>query len=173
MKFDITDKSRVDFVAYAPMHTFKGWAVEGLSGYFDVDFDNLTINHIEALALNQYFDTGYDDRNKAMVDFFKFDTNKESSFVMTECREFKKVGDQKYQITVLGILDFVGIRRQLPITLVLTKDDGNLYVSLKFKWSFKAYGIKAPRLLFLTVRDVVDISADLVLRAAETAGEQE
>ncbi len=164
MKYEITDKSQVDFVAYAPMHTFKGWSVEGITGIFDIDFENLVIHQIEAVALNEFFDTGYDDRNKAMVDFFKFDKNRESSFVMTECKEFKVIGEDKYRITVLGVLDFVGIRRQLPITCTLRKEGDNVKVDLKFKWSFKAFGIKAPRLLFLTVRDIVDISANLDLK---------
>lgn len=163
MNFEITKKSRVDFIAYAPMHKFKGWSVEGLTGNFDIDFDNLTVNKIEAVALNEFFDTGFDDRNKAMVDFFKFNENKESSFVFTECKEFKKINESRYQITVLGILDFVGIRRQLPITFIVQKAEQNLKVGLKFKWSFKAYGIKAPSLLFLKVRDIVDISANLDL----------
>ncbi|PID77140.1 MAG: hypothetical protein CSB24_02895 [Deltaproteobacteria bacterium] len=163
MKFEITDKSRVDFVAYAPMHTFKGWSIKGLSGQFDIDFDGLAINKLEAAALNEFFDTGDASRNKAMVDFFKFDQNKESSFEMTEFRDFEKTGDNQYRVTVIGILDFVGIKRQLPVTMNFTRTDDELKVSLKLKWSFKGFGIKAPRLLFLTVRDIVDISAELVL----------
>ncbi len=152
-------------MAYAPMHTFKGWTIQGLTGFFDIDFEEMKVHQVEAVALNEFFDTGYADRNKAMVDFFKFETNKTSSFHLTECKEFKKISDTKYHISMLGVLEFAGIRRQLPITCILLKNGESMTASMKVKWSFKAYGIKAPRLLFLTVRDIVDISADLVLSA--------
>ncbi len=165
MKYEITDTSRVDFVAYAPMHTFKGWTVQGVTGFFDIDFEEMKVHQVQAEALNEFFDTGYAERNKAMFDFFSFATNKKSSFYLTECKEFTKKTDTTYQISMLGVLEFAGIRRQLPITCILRKDGDSLIASMKVKWSFKAYGIKAPRLLFLTVRDIVDISADLVLSA--------
>ncbi len=167
MKFVITGSSRTDFTAYAPMHKFKGWAVEGITGCFDIDFETMAVKQIEAYALNEFFDTGYADRNKAMVEFFNFKKNKQSSFIMTECREFKKLSGTKYKITMLGVLEFVGIRRQLPITCTLTRNKNLLNASMSVKWSFKAYGIKAPQLLFLKVRDIVDISADLELSASE------
>jgi hypothetical protein len=64
-------------------------------------------------------------------------------------------------MTVLGILELSGIRRQLPIVCMVTKNDEMMIIDLQFKWSFKAYGMKAPRLLFMTVRDIVDIKAHL------------
>ncbi|PIE65364.1 MAG: hypothetical protein CSA26_03305 [Desulfobacterales bacterium] len=167
MKYCLTEKCRVDFVAYAPMHTFKGWTTKGLSGFVDVDFSKKRLHHIEAVSLTEFFDTGYDDRNKAMVDFFDLKRNSESSFTMTECREFSDAGKSVYKVVVLGILDFAGIRRQLPLTCYL-KDNGDMItLDISFKWSFKAYGIKAPRLLFLTVRDIVDISARLEFKKEE------
>ncbi len=167
MKFEITGNSRTDFIAYAPMHKFKGWAVKGITGCFDIDFESMAVKQIEAYALNEFFDTGYADRNKAMVDFFNFEENKHSSFVMTECREFKKLSETKYKIDMLGVLEFAGIRRQLPIACILIKNEDSLNASMSVKWSFKAYGIKAPQLLFLKVRDIVDISASLELSASE------
>ncbi len=161
MRYDLTENSRANFIAYAPMHTFKGWITQGMKGGLDINFEKMELGHIEASALTEYFDTGYPDRNKVMVDFFDWEKNPLTSFTMTECLEFEKIGDSLYKLTVLGILDFAGIKRQLPIRCNMRHEANRIWLDLKFKWSFKAYGIKAPRLLFLTVRDIVDISSSL------------
>jgi len=163
MKYKITDKSRVDFTAQAPMHTFRGWAVEGMEGEIDIDFDSLELHHIKVTVDASCFDTGDAGKNKAMVDFFELDRHPEASFVMTECQDFCQMEKDDYKMTVLGILELSGIRRQLPIVCMVKKKDEMMIIALQFKWSFKAYGMKAPRLLFMTVRDIVDIKAHLEL----------
>jgi len=163
MKYNVTNKSRVDFTAQAPMHTFKGWANEGMKGEIEVDFVSLELQHIEVVVDANSFDTGDADKNKAMKDFFTLEIHPQASFIMTECREFCRMADNSYKMTVLGILELAGVRRQLPITCKLQKKDEQIDIDLQFKWSFKAYGMKAPRLLFMTVRDIVDIKAHLEL----------
>jgi len=161
MQYKLNGNSRVDFTAYAPLHTFKGWAEDGFTGSATVDFASLRMQHIEAALQTLCFETGDAERNKAMKDFFSLEKHPQTSFVMTECREFQQAAENSYRITVLGILDFAGIRRQLPLCCTLEKEPERLLCNLKFTWSFKAYGLKAPRLLFLTLRDIVHISACL------------
>lgn len=161
MKYKVTDKSRVDFTAQAPMHTFKGWASKSMQGEITIDFDSLELQHIEVAVETNSFDTGDADKNKAMKDFFNLESHPQASFIMTECCEFCRMADNSYKMTVLGILELAGIRRQLPITCMLTNNNEQIDINLQFKWSFKAYGMKAPRLLFMTVRDIVDIKAHL------------
>lgn len=162
MEYILNEKdSRANFIAYAPMHKFAGWVKEGLQGSVDVDLDNLQLLNIEAVARTSKFDTGDTERNKAMDDYFSLPDHPETSFVMTECKSFKKKSSGVYSLTVLGILTFAGIRRQLPINCIMKKVDDKVILDLAFKWSFKAYGMKVPRLLFLTVKDIVDIDAHL------------
>jgi polyisoprenoid-binding protein YceI len=168
MKFLLNEEaSRVDFIAYAPMHKFKGWATKKLTGSLEIDFDNLNLANIQAMVETSCLDTGDDSKNKAMVEYFSLDKHPQASFIMTECKEFSKEKDNLYKITVLGILGFAGIRRQLPITCTLNHTDKQLSLDLQFKWSFKAYGIAPPTLLFLKVRDIVDIKARLFFTAAD------
>lgn len=166
MQYEITDKSRVDFTAHAPMHTFRGWAAEGLTGSIEIDFETLALQRIQVAVDANCFDTGDADKNRAMKDFFSLEMYPEASFVMTGCREFCRTATNSYKIIVLGILELAGIRRQLPITCTVTEDDEQILIDLQFKWSFKAYGMKSPRLLFLTVRDIVDIKAHLEFTTA-------
>ena len=161
MKYKVTDKSRVDFTAQAPMHTFKGWASKSMQGEITIDFDSLELQHIEVAVETNSFNTGDADKNKAMKDFLNLESHPQASFIMTECREFCRMSDTSYKMTVLGILELAGIRRQLPITCVVKNNDKEIAIDLQFKRSFKAYGMKAPRLLFMTVRDIVDIQAHL------------
>ncbi|PIE72159.1 MAG: hypothetical protein CSA20_09165 [Deltaproteobacteria bacterium] len=168
MKYSLTANSRADFIAYAPLHTFKGWAVEGMTGAIDIDFETMTLNHLEATAQTALFDTGYADRNTAMFDFFGWEKHPETSFTLTQCQEFTKIDDALYRLTIQGILDFSGIKRQLPVKCTLRRKGEKLWLEMKCKWSFKAYGLKAPRLLFMTVRDIVDISAGLEFNVVDT-----
>lgn len=131
----------------------------------DIDLDNLNLADIQAVVKTAFFDTGDDSKNKAMVDYFSLDKHPDASFNMTECKELSKVKDNIYQLTILGILEFSGIRRQLPITCTLNRAEGHIQLDLQFKWSFKAYGLKPPTLLFLKVRDIVDIKAHLEFTA--------
>lgn len=155
------EKSKAIFIAYAPMHKFKGWVAKGLKGILELDTENFSIENIVASAQTQFFDTGDADKNKAMVDYFDLSTNSETSFTMTGLQGIQSVADDKYRAKILGILDFAGIRRQLPVTCVIQKQDTRIIFDISLKWSFKAYGLKRPQLLFLTVRDIVDINAHL------------
>jgi polyisoprenoid-binding protein YceI len=165
LKYVLTDESRVDFIAHAPLHAFKGWAVRGLTGLADLDAAACRLHDVRAAVETRCFDTGDAERNRAMERFFSLDAHPQASFVCGECREFSvlqnKGGGNVHRVTVVGVLDFAGVRRQLPVTGTMRVNDGRLVWDLRFKWSFKAYGLKPPRLLFLTVRDIVDVKAHL------------
>jgi hypothetical protein len=77
---------------------------------------------------------------------------------LTEVKTFNRLDDTRYQIKALAVLEFMGQRRQLPVDFNITRNGRGFSIDLDYKWSFKAYGLKSPRLLFLTVRDIVDIS---------------
>lgn len=156
--FTMTSGYRVDFTAYAPMHTFKGWSVEGIEASIGIDFNAGTVTHARAVARTEHFDTGDAERNMAMETYIQTGAYPEASVEMTEVKAFTAIGDNRYQVTVLAVLEFMARRRQLPLNFTVALTDDGLAVDLAFKWSFKAYGLKAPRLLFLTVRDIVDIS---------------
>jgi polyisoprenoid-binding protein YceI len=144
------------------MHIFKGWANCGLTGNMEIDFEALSLVSVDAVLDTCCLDTGDKEKNKAMRDFFNLDNHPESRFMMTQCLEFCRLKkDGGYRITVQGILDFAGIRRQLPITANISTDGKKINMDLQFKWSFRAYGLKPPRLLFMSVRDIVDIKAHL------------
>ncbi len=161
MEYFVSGNNRVDFTAYAPMHTFTGWAREGLEGVIDIDMEQVQLNKLSATANTLDFTTGDPERTKAMGEYFNFDQHPQSSFVMSECRSLTRQKSGILNAEIVGVLDFVGIRRQLPLQCMLTNHGNRIDFDLSFKWSFKAFGMKVPRLFFLTVRDIVDIRVHL------------
>ena len=157
MKYQSTGKYRVDFTAYAPMHTFKGQTTKGIHAEIDIDFERQTIRHARACADVNFFTTGDSDRTAAMKEFMTVERFPEAAVEMAQCRTFEKIDDTRFRVSVLAVLEFMGVRRQLPVSFTITLEKKLMRIDLSFKWSFSAYGIKAPRLLFLTVRDIVDI----------------
>ncbi len=155
--YTLSSDFRVDFTAYAPLHTFKGWTIKGVEAQIGIDFQHLEIHHASASAHTRFFDTGHADRNQAMAGYMQQERFPEASIEMTKCKEFVLQDDGRYRAEILAVLDFIGVRRQLPVTFYVAKASEKITIDLAFKWSFKAYGLKAPRLLFLTVRDIVDI----------------
>jgi hypothetical protein len=156
--YQLTGNYDVGFTAYAPLHTFKGWARQGVEAQMGINFDAKTISYARASAKTSCFDTGFNDRNKAMADYMQIGKYPESSIELTEVKTFNRLDDTRYQIKALAVLEFMGQRRQLPVDFNITRNGRGFSIDLDYKWSFKAYGLKSPRLLFLTVRDIVDIS---------------
>ncbi len=157
-EYKLTANYDVGFTAYAPLHTFKGWARQGIEAQMGINFDAGTISYARASAQTRYFDTGFNDRNKAMTDYMQIEKYPESSIELTQVKAFTRANDTRFQIKALAVLRFMGQQRQLPISFIIMRNHIGFSIDLDFKWSFKAYDLKAPRLLFLRVRDIVDIS---------------
>lgn len=168
MRYRLTGRYRVDFTAYAPMHTFKGHTKEGVEAEVEIDFNALTLVSAGARADVRKFTTLDRERDKAMQTFMDSEKNPEAAIEMTQVETFEQLDDKHYRIQCLAILTFMGVRRQMPVSFSLIRtEDSGFTIDMDFKWSFKAYGIKAPRLLFLTVRDIVDIRGTGVFKLAQ------
>jgi len=143
------------------MHTFKGHTTEDVEAEIEIDFNALTLDSARARADVRKFTTLDADRDKAMQAFMDPDANPEAAIEMTKVEAFEQIDDRHYRIQCLAILTFMGIRRQMPVAFSLCRDGNSGFtIDVTFKWSFQAYGLKAPRLLFLTVRDIVEIRGD-------------
>ena len=161
MKYVLTDNSRVEFIARAPLHAFKGWAVEGLLGIMEADFSTGHLQSLQAEVKTRCFETAAPERTESMSRYFAFIEHPNASFTLSRCQEVVSEGSGRWRVKMLGVLSFVDIRRQLPVYGIVQEENGRLLWELQCKWSFKAYGLKAPRLLMLSVRDIVDIKAHL------------
>jgi len=69
----------------------------------------------------------------------------------------KKV-DEHYEIQ--GILNLHGIKKPVKLTGDIALNDGKLEMHLKTSFNMSSFGIEPPKLLFLTVRDKINIKID-------------
>ena len=157
MKYILARDYRVNFKAYAPMHTFKGWCTKGVKAEMEIDFNALSLHKLVAVAKVSHFTTGDGARTLAMANYMMVNRFPKASIEMTKCNSFQKLKKGAYRISVVTLLEFMGIQRQLPIIFYAVPTNDGIKIEVAFRWSFKAFGLKAPRLFFLTVRDIVDI----------------
>ncbi len=164
MKYTIdTEKSEADFTAFAPMHKFKGTVSGCITGGVEFDSEECKLSSFTAEADTTAFTTGDAERNKAMQDFFDFPAHPKAGFTLKNPAILTKKDEDEYSGTLQGELEFAGITRDVPLSCFLRRNkSGKLVLGLSLKWSFKTFGIKAPRLLFLTVKDEVEINASLL-----------
>lgn len=70
-----------------------------------------------------------------------------------------KKTDKGYIIS--GILDFHGVKKPLDIQANITKTNENIYFKGTSSFLMSSYNVKPPKMLFLTVRDQVDLDIDV------------
>jgi len=68
----------------------------------------------------------------------------------------------KYQL--IGELNFAGKIKSLNVNANIIKKGSNISLSSNFAIKLSDYGLKAPKILFLSVRDKIDISVKLNLK---------
>ena len=147
----------IDFLAYAPLHKFKGKVDNGLNGKINIDFDKNEIIDVNISIQTEFFDTGDFFKNKEMHKYIDSKNIETVSFKLKKFKSMKKLKGDTYQIALIGILKFMNIERDLELKFQIEKKEDKIFTKLKFVWSFKNYGLKPPQLLFIKVKDKLDI----------------
>jgi polyisoprenoid-binding protein YceI len=157
--------SKIEFMATAPFHKFKGWSKKGFEGKLDIDFENNIINDINIVIKTEYFETGDRLKNKEMQKYIKSNLIPDSSFKLLNFKKMNQTSSSSnktsYNILVDGLLSFMDIKREIELNIHAYKMDEYLFADVTFDWSFKNYGLKPPQILFIKVKDIVKISAHL------------
>lgn len=95
------------------------------------------------------------DRDEHLYKALESEKFSKISFKFTE---IKLLEDKSYEI--VGLLTLHGVEREVTSKAAISQNDG-LKISGAFSLIMSEYGVKPPSLLFLTVRDQVDIAYDL------------
>jgi len=161
MRFKIKEDSKVDFLAYAPLHKFRGNIEEGFSGSIEIDFEKKEITEIDIVVETKFFKTGDFLKDKEMHKYISSKKIKTASFKLKKFKKMKKLKKENYQIELIGVLKFMDIERDLDLKFTIEKKEDSIETVFKFVWSFKNYGLEPPHLLFIKVKDKVDITAIL------------
>ncbi len=70
--------------------------------------------------------------------------------------------DNSYMLN--GVLELHGVKKELDVDAEMVQNDSLINLRSKFSLNMSDFGIKPPVLLFLTVRDRVDIDVNLDLK---------
>jgi len=73
-----------------------------------------------------------------------------------------KSSNGKYQL--IGKLNFAGVTNPLSVMADISQSGKNINLSSNFAIKLTDYGLKPPKMLFLTVRDQIDIRVKLKLK---------
>ncbi|SHO80700.1 hypothetical protein MNB_SV-15-303 [hydrothermal vent metagenome] len=97
-------------------------------------------------------------RDEHMYKTLKADSYKNISYKINSI----KSSNGKYQL--IGKLNFGGKIKSLNVNANIIQKGSNISLSSNFSIKVSDYGIKPPKLLFLSVRDKIDISVKLNLK---------
>lgn len=79
-----------------------------------------------------------------------------------EIKEVVGKGGDKYQLT--GMLTLHGVQKPMSFEGAVRNDGNKVHIKVSGTMKMSDYGITPPKMVFLTVRDQVDISVDVVLK---------
>lgn len=75
-----------------------------------------------------------------------------------------KLTQEEEKYDAIGVLALHGVQKQVTIPVTIEQKDEQLTLNATFSIKMSEYGITPPALLFLTVRDEVDIRVNLQLQ---------
>jgi len=79
-----------------------------------------------------------------------------------DIKEVVSKGGDKYQLN--GLLTLHGVQKPMYFEGLVSNDGHKVHIKVSGQIKMSDYGINPPKMLFLTVRDQVDISVDVVLK---------
>jgi polyisoprenoid-binding protein YceI len=109
----------------------------------------------------------------SMADFMsdnrKRDEHMHESFESTvfpkatfEIKEVVAKGSDGY--TLKGLMNFHGVTKAMNFESMITQDSGKVHIKGTADMKMSDFGMKPIKMLFLTVRDQVDLSVDVLLK---------
>ncbi len=78
--------------------------------------------------------------------------------------DIQRIRKQGSRYMISGILQMHGVRRPITVAADIVKKNGAFQITSYFNVKVSDYGMEPPTLLFLSVRDRVDIHAGLTLQ---------
>jgi len=125
-------------------HLRMGKSIESIKGTIDISINKLKSDNA--------------DRDEHMVEAI------ESVKYPLATYTFKKVKKASKGYTVNGILDFHGVKKPLTIQADIHKSKGKVVFKGKSSFLMSSYHVTPPKMLFLTVRDQIDLNIDVIFK---------
>ncbi len=118
------------------------------------------------LSLRGSMDVGVSDfisdnkkRDEHMYEAMESDKFPKASF---DVKEVSAKGSDGY--TLKGTMTIHGVSKPMSFDGTISDESGKVHIKASSSMKMSDFGIKPPKMLFLTVRDQVDLSVDVVLK---------
>ena len=147
-------ESRLQIVAYAPMHRVEIES-SGLSGWIELDVEAGQVTGGEIVAPLSDLTGGDRTKDRELNKFLK--TRQHGSATLTLAPSDLTVDGSNVSFDVTGDMAFQG--RTIPVNVRAsgTLSDGGIRGDARFSWKLTNMGLKPPKLLFIKVKDDIDL----------------
>ncbi|MEM6646538.1 MAG: YceI family protein [Bacteroidota bacterium] len=159
-----TEASMLEYRGRHPSHNWRGTS-RSVTGEVAYDAANPAASRIMISAPIASFDSGNGTRDANMRKLLNEPENPNVTFTSESVEvTASSTTDEGYVGTwqVAGTLDFNGQRRPLTIEVEVTVSGGLLRAVAAFPVSLTAYEVKRPKLLFVPMRDTLEMEAVIV-----------
>ena len=136
-------------------------AVNTLNADLNIDGNNLeSVKGVISFQIKDFLSTN-SGRDEHMQEMFEMDKYPSISF------EILKISKENQNYMVDGVMDVHGVKKSLILPVDIQQDGNTIIMHSDFMVKVTDYGMEPPTLLFLDVRNEVDINATLNLKVIE------
>lgn len=121
-----------------------------------IDGDDITTLKGKFWVETRLFSSDNSDRDKNMYKDLEVDKFKLATYTISSIKK----NDSKDSYTINGELDFHGIKKPLVANSKIVSQNGTLKLEASSSMKISDFGIKMPCLVFMCVRDQVDLSVN-------------
>ena len=155
----LTKNGHAEFKSRVPLHSFTGVS-DLLVGAINLA-DSTVDFYLDLTTLK----TGIGKRDKDMRITLETDELPFAEFYGKMVTLFDPESEQSQEVRVDGIFTIHGISKDISVTATLTMHGDGLHASASWKLNLRDYNIKPPRLLFIKVDEVQELSVSGLLNS--------
>ena len=141
------------YIKYTGNHTLHSW--EGISK--NIDFSMKCEGNICELFVStplESLNSGNDSRDSNMLYYTESLSYPKVSF---KSNKFKFTGNFDTSIDILGIIDFHGIKKEIPINVNLSRENNSYWGICKFNINLNSFKVERPSLLMIKISEIIEI----------------
>ena len=147
------------YIKYTGNHPLHSWTGISKDINFKLNCDNDDCTIIISTPLEK-FDSGNDSRDSNMLYY----TNSLAHPVVSFKSDSFRFDDQfDKSISLKGLLNFHGIKKEIPLKITLSKENNAFWGICNFNFELSVFNVDRPSLLMLKISDIISVEAKLKL----------
>ena len=156
---DFSVDTTYSYIKYTGNHPLHSWA--GISKDIDFKLDCDIVDCIMSVSTPlEKFNSGNDSRDSNMLYYTE---SLSYPLVSFKSNSFKFNGKFDKSISVSGILNFHGINREIPLKIILNKQNNGFWATCDFSFNLDLFNIERPSLLMIKIDNSIKIETKFKL----------